>query len=310
MPQWQPAASCQMLPQRAKVIQKIRQFFYQRNILEVDTPLLSPATIPDPSIASIKCQSSLYLQTSPEFCMKRLLAAGSGAIFQICKAFREGESGRLHNPEFTMLEWYQPGYDHHQLMKEVSLLIQTVMPVDVVNEYSYQQLFEKHLEINPHTATIDNLIQLAKAHDIEVTGIDNNDKDSWLNILLTHHIEPKLQGLTFIYDYPASQAALAKLRDCGDYQVAERFEAYIGSIELANGFHELCDADEQLQRFEDELQQRVSLGLPEVNIDHELIAALRYGMPACSGVAVGIDRLLMCVFGKDKLSDVMSFVVE
>lgn len=313
---WQPTAPISQLRFRAQTIQTIRQFFLGRDVLEVDTPLLSPATIPDPAIASLRTQcffsggsNTLYLQTSPEFYMKRLLAADSGPIFQICKAFRDGEQGRMHNPEFTMLEWYRPGFDHHDLMNEVAELLQTVMKIKSVTKLSYAELFENFLAINPHRATADELAKLTLAQNIHVQGIEQDDKDSWLNLLLTHCIEPQLTDLTFIYDYPASQAALAKIRHDND-PVAERFEAYLDSTELANGFHELADADEQRTRFENDNKTRLEQGLAQVPIDQQLLAALHAGFPHCSGVALGIDRLVMLAAQQQAIADVMSFTTE
>lgn len=311
---WQPTAKWQELQLRARILQQIRHFFHERNVLEVDTPLMAPSSVTSPAIESITTNYSindtdykLYLQTSPEFYMKRLLAAGSGAIYQICKAFRHGESGRLHNPEFTMLEWYRPGFDHHDLMTEMTELFQLLLPLESVTRISYEALFLNKLGINPHLATVNELMVIANQQGL--TYQNDEDKDNWLNLLLTHCIEPTLSGLTFIYDFPASQAALAKIRQ-GIYPVAERFEAYIGSIELANGFHELADAKEQQARFEQELVERKQLGLAMVPIDYALLKALSSGFPDCAGVAVGIDRLIMLAAKQQSLASVMSFVTE
>lgn len=313
---WLPTASLKLLQFRSQCLQKIREFFHQKNILEVDTPLMSFASVTTPAIASITTNYSiddrnynLYLQTSPEFYMKRLLAAGSGPIFQICKAFRQGESGRVHNPEFTMLEWYRPGFNHHDLMDEMTEFFHLLLPIETVKRISYEELFKSELEINPHAASAKELALLAKKHDLTVFGNDEEDKDTWLDLLLSHCIEPNLQGLTFVYDFPVSKSALAKIRH-DNYPVAERFEAYIDRVELANGFHELADGKEQHTRFEKELSERKQLGLPPIPIDYALLDALHAGFPDCAGVAVGIDRLIMIAAQQPSIANVMSFVTE
>lgn len=317
---WHPSASLNILKQRADLINKIRHFFAERDVLEVETPLLSPASNTDLHINSMQTHftpageqatdHSLYLQTSPEFAMKRLLAAYAKPIYQISKAFRNGEVGRFHNPEFTMLEWYRPGFDHHQLMKEVDQLLQIILNTPPAEKCSYQTVFEKHLGINPHKATVSSLKQLAKKHHITINHMDDN-KDNWLNLLLTHCIEPHIgqKKPSFIYDYPASQAALAKIRNDSP-PVAERFEVYINGIELANGFHELTDAKEQLQRFQQDLTARKKLGYPPINYDKHLLKALEHGLPDCAGVALGLDRLIMLAIGAKHISEVIAFDFE
>lgn len=315
---WRPSAPLANLQQRAKIMREIRHFFEQRNFLEVETPILASATICDPHLHSFHTQfmtphqttgPTYYLQTSPEFHMKRLLAAGSGPIFQITKSFRNGEFGHKHQPEFTMLEWYRPGYNDHQLMDEIAELLAAVFGIQQTERHTYQALFEEILHINPLTATCDELRACATAHGINtVVGLDLDDKDGWLDILMTHCIEPKL-GRTmplFIYNYPASQAALAAIKP-DNPQVAERFELYINGLELANGFHELTDARLQRLRFEEELVQRANLGLPAIPIDHYLLSALEEGLPPCAGVAVGLDRLCMITMGANHISEVVSF---
>ncbi|GAG97774.1 unnamed protein product, partial [marine sediment metagenome] len=205
MQSWRPSASIENLKKRAQVIAQIRDFFAKRNVLEVETPLLSNATVTDVHLHSLKTQD-LYLQTSPEYAMKRLLAVGSGSIFQICKAFRDDENGRLHNLEFTMLEWYRVGFDHHQLMDEMEELLQLILSCGKAKRYSYQEIFEKFLQINPHRASAKELQNCASEHNINV---DVDDKDTWLQLLMSECIEPNLKDMVFIYDYPASQAALA-----------------------------------------------------------------------------------------------------
>jgi len=301
-PDWQPSADIETLKKRAEIIKRIRQFFYNKDILEVETQLLSKATVTDVHLHSFKIENHpYYLQTSPEFAMKRLLGAGSGPIFQLCKAFRDDEIGKNHNPEFTMLEWYRPGFDHHDLMDEMDEFLSCVIDSRNAERISYQDLFLRELDIDPHKT---NLEALQKIADVNIEGLD---KDDYLNLILSHKIEPTLgqECPTFIYDYPASQATLSKIRQ-DNPPVAERFEVYIKGIELANGFHELIDADEQRLRFENDLEKRKSVNLPSVLLDERLLAGLTK-MPPCAGVALGIDRLMMIALGKNTLEDVISF---
>ncbi len=319
---WRPTANLPSLRLRARLLAAIRDFFCKRQVMEVETPLLSAAASTDPHLSLFKTDylgpgspqgRNYYLATSPEFAMKRLLSAGSGAIFQICKAFRNGESGQIHNPEFTLLEWYRPGFDHKLLMDEVEELITTILACGPCARISYETLFKEHLEIDPFTEQIDTLRNCARAHDIELlstTGFDN--RDSWLTLLMTHLIEPKLGHKTpvFIYDYPASQAMLARIRNSGKMAVAERFELYYKGVELANGFHELTDADEQRQRFSCDRERRKAAGQPEIPMDDNLIKALESGLPDCAGVALGIDRLLMVASSAKTIDEVISFPIS
>jgi lysyl-tRNA synthetase class 2 len=300
---WQPTASTENLKKRAEIITQIREFFASRNVLEVETPLLSKATVTDVHLHSLKTTGNLYLQTSPEYAMKRLLANGSSSIYQICKAFRDDESGRLHNLEFTILEWYRVGFNHHQLMDEMDELLQLILSMGVATRYSYQEIFEKFLKINPHNVDVATLQSYAREHKINL-AID--DKDALLQLLVSEVIEPKLKDVVFIYDYPASQAALAKIRKA-KFPVAERFEVYVDGIELANGFHELQDAREQRQRFLNDLEKRQQLGYPKIPLDENFLASLEYGLPACAGVALGVDRLIMLALGVSHISQVLSF---
>ena len=295
---------------RAQLHEDIRQYFAENDVLEVTTPVLSFAGNTDPFIDSFKISSSppQYLHTSPEFFMKRLLVEGSGSIYQICNVFREGEAGRFHNPEFSMLEWYRLDYDYQQLMDDVAALISNVSEKspDVV-KISYQEAF-KSLGINPHAATESQLAGLTEKQGISVQGMGNLNRDDWLNLLMSHVIEPGFdkEKLTFVFDYPASQASLAKVRK-DKYPVAERFELYWGGVELANGFTELQDADEQRWRFNHDNQRRLKAGLEEVPVDEKFLEALAQGLPDCSGVALGLDRLLMVVSGAGSIDQVMSF---
>jgi len=321
---WRPTADLETLRLRAWLLAQIRAFFAARGVLEVDTPALSTAGATDPHLHSFTTRDTgpslescqlLYLHTSPEFPMKRLLAAGSGPIYQIARGFRNGEAGRRHNPEFTLLEWYRPGFDHHQLMDEVADLVTALLrhhlPLSASERLSYRDVFQRHLKLDPHWTTVERLAACAEAQRlIPPPTMPGDDPNPWLDLLLSHCIEPQLgQGqLTFIYDYPASQAALAQLRP-GDPPLAERFELYVNGIELANGFHELGDPDEQRRRFELDNQARAAQGLPIVTIDERLLAALAAGLPDCAGVALGFDRLLMIAAGKSSLQEVMAFPI-
>ena len=287
--------------------------------MEVETPLCAGAPGTDPALEPLTTQYTgpghpqgvtLYLQTSPEYAMKRLLAAGSGPIYQICKAFRDGESGRRHNPEFTLLEWYRPGFDHFRLMVEVADLVKACLkaPDLDVESVSYQALFARELNIDPLAASVDELTAVARQRVPSATDLDLAERDAWLDLLMTSAIEPHLgQGrLTFVYDYPASQAALAKL-NTSDPRVAARFELYYQGVELANGFHELSDATEQRKRFQTDNQTRLTRGQRTLPVDERLLSALQAGLPDCAGVALGIDRLLMLKLGLDNLEDVLGF---
>jgi len=266
-------------------------------------------------IAGDENDYDLYLQTSPEFPMKRLLAAGSGAIYQICKVFRKGEQGRLHNPEFTMLEWYRPGYDHHRLMDEVMELLEFVLKGFVnlrkPQRESYSGLFQRYVNVDVFSDDI-SVIQ-SRIHELGLEpplGLNDDDMDAWRDFLLTHIIEPCLpEGLLFVVDYPASQAALARLR-ADNRQLAERFELYWNGVELANGFHELTDHREQRQRIEHDLQVRQQRELPQVPVDQRFLAALDAGLPDCAGVALGIDRLIMMAAGETDIDAVIPFPVD
>jgi lysyl-tRNA synthetase class 2 len=294
------------LEARAKLYHDIRCFFIERGVVEVETPLLCSHTVTDVHIESIATQNR-FLQTSPEYCMKRLLAAGSGPIFQICKAFRHEESGSNHNPEFTMLEWYRPGFDHHQLMQELDELIQTLFHSPPAIKQSYRDCFLEHLNIDPLTCDIQIFNNIILQHDL-LQSLSGIDRDTALQVILSGLIEPKIgqQQPFFIYDFPASQAALAKIRD-DTPPVAERFELYYKGFELANGFHELTNADEQLKRFEADQKKRHTLHLAVPDIDNFFIDALKQGIPNSAGVAVGLDRILMLLTNNSSIQKVLSF---
>jgi elongation factor P--(R)-beta-lysine ligase len=295
-----------ILKARAELLAKIRSFFAERNVLEVETPLFGKSTIPSPNIHSFKIKD-FYLQTSPEFAMKRLLAMGSGDIYQICKAFRDEECGRLHSSEFTILEWYRVGFDHHQLMNEMDTFFSHILPTTQPAErMTYATAFERYLAVNPHQCSLQDLQKLAKNNHLDVMlGEMTSDFDIWLELLFVNFVEPNL-GIdhpTFIYDFPASQAALAKIRQ-DKYLVAERFEVYLHGIELANGFHELTDPIVQRQRFADENKQRKIYNLPLIPLDKEFLTALAK-LPACSGVALGLDRLLLIMTKANSLQEII-----
>lgn len=317
---WRPTTTLSMLRCRAKLLADIREFFAERHVLEVETPLLCHATVTDPHLHSFQThycldnseqQQTLYLQTSPEFAMKRLLAAGSGPIYQISKAFRnQGESGRYHNPEFSLLEWYRPGYNHHQLMDEAEALLKSVLACESAQRFSYSEIFQRYLNSDPHFLSLKKLKQLCTRLGFTSKNLGLNNMADYLNFLMAHVIEPQLpKQLVFIYDYPVTLAALAKIR-CGTTPVAERFEVYFNGIELANGFHELNDANEQRLRFQQDLSVRSRYKYLPVPIDEYLLAALAHGFPNCAGVALGIDRLLMLIAKMNTISDVISFPIQ
>lgn len=301
------------------MLKSIRAFFDARAVLEVETPLLSHYATTDPHLDSLSsrfCEQDCYLNTSPEYAMKRLLADNPQPIYQICKAFRDDELGTHHNPEFTLLEWYRPGYDMRQLMAELVELVTEVFCDSVITpdfEYlSYQQAFEKTTGLNPHRASASECYQFALADGVEIPqGLTvADDVDDWLDWLLMQRVLPAFnkQGFTFLYNYPASQCALAKVeKNAEQISLAKRFELFYGELELANGFLELSDADEQLQRFQQENERRQQAGKATVNIDENFIAALAHGLPQCSGVAVGLDRLLMVLSSAESIDQVLSF---
>jgi len=316
---WWPGADLETLRARACLLGRIREFFAAAGVMEVETPVASRATAGDPALDSLKTHWSgagagpqtLYLQTSPEFPMKRLLAAGSGPIFQICKVFRDGERGSRHHPEFSLLEWYRPGLDYRALMTKVAELVRHALgrPELAVRRISYRDLFRTHLGLDPMHV---DLTALRRAAD-QLPGCRelDLDRDGWLDLLLTRRIEPALarDRLIFVYDYPPSQAALARIRRDAE-PVAERFELYLGGMELANGFQELTDPGEQRRRFDADLRERSARGLDPLPLDEAFLAALEVGMPEAAGVALGLDRLLMIATGSTHIDQVLAFPVE
>ncbi len=309
MTDWQPTISLEGLQKRARLSQDIRNYFLQQGVLEVETPVLSKAGNTDPEIDSLQTDDKHYLRTSPEFALKRLLSAGCGNIFELGRVFRSAEVGRYHNPEFTLLEWYRISFGYHRLMDEVAALVRHCGRGKFDHwpqqKLSYRKLFQQHLDIDPFSATVDELAAVAGKHGIDSIELEHKQ---WLDLLISHLIQPALPAdhLTFIYDFPAGQAALAKIRP-DTPPVAERFELYLGSIELANGYQELTDASEQLHRFEADNALRKQRGESQCIVDHNLLAALRAGLPECAGVALGVDRLLMAILDLDSISDVIAF---
>jgi len=309
---WQPSASLEMLRERASLLRRIRAFFDAREVLEVETPVLSRGATVDPQIDSFATAGGRWLQTSPEFAMKRLLAAGSGPIWQLARVFRIDEIGRYHNAEFSLLEWYRPGWDHRQLIVECDALLQALgASKSACEQLSYRQAFLRHVGVDPLT---DPLARLQAALPESLAGFslpegdDSARRDCLLDLLMSHVVGPALGGDAplVLYDFPASQAALARIRP-DDPPVAERFEIFWRGIEIANGFHELTDAAEQRRRFEADQSRRAAEDRVVPPYDLQLIAAMTHGLPACAGVAIGIDRLLMLLFDLGTISEVLAF---
>ncbi|CRK85478.1 Elongation factor P--(R)-beta-lysine ligase [Candidatus Providencia siddallii] len=317
---WQPTSSIINLLQRAKIINEIRRFFSDRCILEVETPAISQFTVTDvhlsPFKTYLKKQGSkneninMYLISSPEYHMKRLLAAGSGPIYQLCHSFRNKEIGRYHNPEFTILEWYRPHFDIYHLINEVDDFLQQILECSNTELLSYQQAFLRYLNIDPFSSEKNKLYEVAKSLNLENFIKQEEDKDVLLQLLFTVGIEPYIgkEKPTTIYHFPATQASLAKISQ-EDHRVSERFEVYYKGMELANGFHELTDVIEQRRRFELDNNKRSALGLQVRKIDEYFLSALASGLPDCSGVAIGIDRLIMIALKAEKITDVITFPI-
>lgn len=316
MKTWTPTADLPALRARAALNASIRAFFETRGVLEVETPVLSRHATVDRHIESFRTVDGRWLQTSPEFAMKRLLAAGSGPIYQIARVFRFEEQGRHHNPEFTLLEWYRPGYDHHALMDEVEALVQACGgPAQRYERLSYAEAFRRHAGFDPHVLDAAALRRaLARAGVAEPLGLtpeEIEERDFWLDLWMSHVVGPRLgrEAPAFLHDFPASQAALARVRP-GPVPVAERFELFWRGLELANGFHELTDAGEQERRFQADRAWRSERGRMVPPYDVELIYALRAGLPPCAGVALGLDRLLMLLGQREQLADTLAFAAD
>ena len=306
---WQPSARLSIIQARARLYQKIRAFFAACECLEVDTPLLSPSTNTDPHVGSIVAHnlgSRLFLQSSPEFAMKRLIAADIGSIYQICHAFREGECGSRHNIEFTLLEWYRIGFEYQQLMDEMEQLIDYISGhPNSYSRTSYRDLFLYRAGIDISVISDEELRQQCLVQ-IPGSNVEQLDFDQCLDLLMSLVIQPTMQGYEFVYDYPVAQASLARVNQ-DNPSVVERFELFYDGLELANGFSELTDTVAQRRRFEADIRKRQRAGLPIYPLDENLLAALESGLPDCAGVALGLDRLLMVLENLDSIDQVLSF---
>lgn len=313
----------ELLRLRAQMLEDIRRFFSAKGVMEVETPLLCQGTGTDPNLAFFHSryqlppqEITLYLQTSPEFAMKRLLVAGSGSIYQICKSFRNGEQGRLHNPEFTILEWYRVGYKLEQLMDEIEALLLRLLrdcPLsDVSERIRYADIFNQYTGVDPLVFSLTDYRNCARDNNLlEAEQLCGQDHALWLDFLFSHLVQPQLgkNALCLVYDFPACQASLARLNS-EDPRVAERVEVFVQGIELGNGFFELTDPVVQEQRFENELAQRQQDGLPVPGKDLRFLSALKSGLPDCAGMALGLDRLLMIVSGHSNIENVLAFPIS
>jgi lysyl-tRNA synthetase class 2 len=317
-----PTASWKNLRLRAELLARTRAFFHERAFLEVETPLLSadvvvdrhidPLTVilpHDPRVPAVG--RTLWLQTSPEFAMKRLMVAGGEAIYQIARAFRGGESGQRHNPEFTIVEWYRRGDSMQDGMQLTSDLCEVMLNLGSAERVSYAEAFQVHAGIDPHRATAAQLADLARARGISFSDtLAAGDRDTWLNLLLAELVQPHLgqQRPTLLYHYPGSQAALARVQ--GDPPLAERFELFVHGVELANGYHELLDAAELRQRNRQANDARAGEDKPRLPEESRLLVAMDVGLPACSGTALGFDRLVMLAAGVENLAEVLAFPID
>ncbi len=315
---WQPSATIEVLRTRADMLARIRAYFAAQEVREVETPVLSTAAVSDPAIESIEAMTArgtrLYLQTSPEFPMKRLLAAGFGDCYQVCPVFRDGESGRLHNPEFTMIEWYRLDFGVGELEHDVDRVLRVacaeLRDFPPARAVSYRDAMREGSGIDCITATIPEIRAALAARGIEPVRAEGWDRDEWLDLLMGAVVGPGLGHGTpvFVDDYPVSQAALARLRTLPDgSQVAERFELYVDGLELANGFRELGDAQEQRRRFDQDQATRQKRGQSQRPLDERLLAGLASGLPDCAGVALGFDRLVMAAHRLPALEAAMAF---
>jgi lysyl-tRNA synthetase class 2 len=299
---WKPSASIKNLIKRSRILSNIRLFFLERNIIEVETPMLSRSTVTDVNLIPFQTNFScfnkidkfkLWLITSPEYHMKRLLAAGSGAIYQICHSFRNEELGQYHNPEFTILEWYQPFYSMKKLMREIDNFLQIILKCQKSDKISYQDIFIKFLKIDPLCTNVSELHEISKKLKLDHLTCIENDLNKLMQLLFTLTIEPFLgkDKPLFVYHFPAKQASLAAINS-KDSRISERFEIFFKGIELGNGFYELTDFDEQKKRFIEDNKERISMNLPVQKIDAFLLSALSYGLPPCSG-AVSYTHLTL-----------------
>jgi elongation factor P--(R)-beta-lysine ligase len=321
---WQPTCSLELLQLRARVLTHIRTFFANKAVLEVETPLLSHGIGTDPNLAFFSTdyclpphKQTLFLQTSPEFAMKRLLAAGSGSIYQICKAFRNREAGRFHNPEFTLLEWYRLGFTLPQLMDEIAELLLSLFASEQralqgVERHSYQTIFQRYTGLDPLDFCHADYCAYAQQQGLpEAVALCEQDHALWLDFLFSHQVQPQLgaNSLCLVYGYPACLSSLARI-NAVDARTTDRVELFINGVELGNGFYELTDAYEQQCRFDAEIAERQQKNLPDVVPDMRLIAALASGLPDCSGIAIGVDRLLILLSSHASVAEVLSFSID
>ena len=307
---WRPSAGIEALRLRARVLRAVRSHFDARGVLEVETPILCSRTVTDPSIESLVARDrtgrAWYLQTSPEYAMKRLLAAGSGSIYQIARAFREGERGQHHNLEFSILEWYRVGFDHYRLIEDIDALLDTVLGSSPSRHMTFREAFSSCLGLDPLTAAMAELHDACRARGFE-SRVAAATRNECLDYLLATEVQSTFgPGRVYLLDFPASQAALARVRE-DQPPVAERFELYVDGIEVANGYHELRDAVELRARMRRDIAVRSATGMPVPAVDDRLLAAHAAGMPACAGVAVGLDRLVMLAGRHHTLQDVLAF---
>ena len=311
--EWRPSADIDALRLRARLLRVVRGYFDDQGVMEVETPALCSTTVTDPSIESLALHDcagrAWYLQTSPEFAMKRLLAAGSGSIYQIARAFRDGERGRHHNPEFSILEWYRIGFDHHRLIDDVDRLLDRVLGPQPSSRVTFRDAFVHHLGMDPLSATMAELHRVCESRGF-ASGRAGATRDECLDHLLADAVQPALgPGRVYLFDFPASRAALARIR-AGRPEIAERFELYIDGIEVANGYHELRDAVELRERMQRDIAARRATGRRAPAVDERLLAAHEAGLPSCAGVAVGLDRLVMLAGGYGALREVLAFPDE
>ncbi|QCI20700.1 elongation factor P--(R)-beta-lysine ligase [Buchnera aphidicola (Brachycaudus cardui)] len=317
---WKPCAPIKNLIKRSKIISDIRLFFLERNIMEVETPILSRSTVTDVNLIPFKTnyfslnhvdKLKLWLITSPEYHMKRLLAAESGPIYQICHSFRNKELGEYHNPEFTILEWYQPYYSMKKLIAEIDTLLQRILNYKKSDKISYQKIFIKSLQVDPLNTNLLELRQLSKQLKLDHLTDSENDLNKLIQLFFTLEIEPNLgkKKPLFVYHFPAEQASLAAI-NAKDSRISERFEFFFQGIELGNGFYELTDFNEQKNRFLQDNKRRQSMNLPVQKIDTYFLSALSYGLSPCAGVAIGLDRLIMLALNEKSISQVISFPLD
>lgn len=318
--EWKPTADLRALQLRAALLQVAREYFRAAGVMEVETPILGHATVTDVHLASLHTRiaghGEFYLQTSPEYAMKRLLATGSGDIYQIARVFRDAERGALHNPEFTLIEWYRRGFSVMDLMQDTARLLQLMLTphrtLRAPEWLTYHEAVRVHAGVDAKAAPVGELRTCLANRGIPLPrGMAADDRPGYLDLIISTIVGPKLGagGLTFLHDYPASQAALARLKP-DDPNIAERFEIFLEGIELANGFHELADANEQRARFNADLKARRARAMQAPPVDERLLQALSFGLPDCSGVALGFDRVVMLAAGANKIEDVLAFPIE